>query len=64
VDLYPERCAVKISVRLTINVDPELWDGGWHSPAETRDDVRSHILNLIQQSPLIDEANAKVELKP
>jgi hypothetical protein len=57
---------MRISVSLTIEVDPGKWDavyGRGSSPAEVREDVREYILNAVQGSPGIEESDAEVTLR-
>lgn len=49
---------MKVRVTLTIDVDRESWStiyGTTEGANEVRDDVRSYVLNQIQQSAAADE---------
>lgn len=58
---------MKITVKLAIELDPELWakaNGmGDYRARDIVDDVRSYVLNLAQQAPMLaDEADAEVTI--
>lgn len=49
---------MKVTVTLTIDVDPEAWDltyGSGPTPAEVRTDVKSYALNQLQGSAAAEE---------
>lgn len=64
---------MKIRIPLTIEIDPKSWVdsglGGGIADADdavsataVRDDIRTYVLNLVQQSAMVDEADADVTL--
>lgn len=57
---------MKISIQLTIDVDPKAWDatyGNGASPAEVREDVRGYVYNSVCGLAGIDESGATVTMK-
>lgn len=56
---------MRVAVHLVVELDAAKWleyNGTVRSVREVRDDVRSHVLNLAQQSVLLDEADGEVSL--
>lgn len=55
---------VRVSVALTVELDAEAWmEFQGVAPDAVRQDVREHVLNLVQGSVFLEEAQATVELK-
>jgi hypothetical protein len=57
---------MKILVTLAVDVDPQEWDevyGNGSSPAEVRADIRSYILNHVQESAGMEDTSATVSLR-
>lgn len=67
---------MKVTVTLVVEFDPKAWadaqgregvwteDGKGYNPAGVRQDVRDYVLNLVQNSVMIDEeASGTVTLK-
>ena len=56
---------MKISVRLTIDVEPSEWHavyGNGDSASEVRQDVREYVLNAVQCLAGIEDSDATVTL--
>lgn len=62
---------MKVIVKLAIEVDPQAWAevnsslmdaDGRFKIAEVREDIRTYIAHAIQQSAVVDEAEADVSL--
>lgn len=57
---------MKISVNLTVTVDPQRWDavyGAGDRPEEVRNDVRRYVLYSVQGLAGIEESRATVEIR-
>lgn len=56
---------MKIAVTVVIELDECQWAdyNGLTSTREVREDVRSHILTVLQADTLLDEADADVKLR-
>lgn len=48
---------MKISITLSLDVDPEVWDENYRTgtaPQAIREDVRSYVLNWVQNAQAAD----------
>lgn len=54
---------MKITVTLAIDVDRAQWEDGKRIPVEVREDVKRYVLNLVQQSAAMQDANAQVSVR-
>jgi hypothetical protein len=54
---------MKITVSLTIELDRANWDDGKRIPAEVREDVKAYVLNTVQQSATMQDADARVSVR-
>lgn len=56
------RRSVKIRITVVVDVDSEKWDP-FATPADLRKDVKSYVLNLVQQSQAMQDAAGEVTLR-
>lgn len=57
---------MKIVITLALEIDPEAWHdtyGHGDTPRAVRDDVRSYVLNHVQQAAGITETGGTVEMR-
>lgn len=56
---------MKISITLTIDVDPEAWaDNYGIEKGAVREDVKTYVHSTVQQSPGMQDAEADVTIRP
>lgn len=58
---------MKVRITLTLDIDPDAWNtiyGAGEERAAVREDVKSYVLNAIQQSAAAEEGGiTKVEMR-
>ena len=55
---------MKISITLTIDVDPNKWAENYGiDKADVRDDIKTYVHTAVQQSPGMQDAEAEVHIR-
>jgi len=55
---------MKISITLTIDVDPEQWaDNYGIEKSDVRGDVKTYVHNAVQQAPGMQDVDAEVRVR-